>query len=249
MELQRVSLIDGDDSVSGWFTTRSAGSVNRQGAIPGLNCGFNTSAPRDEVERNRQQLLETLGLDAEQVAFAGQVHGNRVRVVRSGGHYPETDGLITTQRGIFLAIQVADCAAVLLADTENRVVAALHAGWRGAVSEIVPETVNQMSAESGVDPEQLIAWISPCISQERFEVGEEVAEQFPGEFVRREGGAKPHVDLKGFIRKQLLDAGLRSDRIDLDPGCTFTDAGRYYSWRRDRHQSGRMLAVIGRSGS
>jgi len=240
-----VSLPERNDAVKGWFTTRSADSVNRDGSIPGLNCGYNTSAPRDEVDQNRQQLLETLGWEPEQVAFADQVHGHRVRVVDTGGTWPETDGLITTRRGLLLAIQVADCAAVLISDREGRAVAALHAGWRGAVSGIVPEAINEMLHVSGATPEQLVAWISPCISQERFEVGEEVAEQFPEIFVRREGVARPHVDLKGYVRKQLLDAGLETGRIRTDPGCTFNNSGRYYSWRRDRQKAGRMLAMIG----
>ncbi|MCH8558268.1 MAG: polyphenol oxidase family protein, partial [Balneolia bacterium] len=114
--------------------------------------------------------------------------------------------------------------------------------WKGAVADIVPRTIAEM-VKLGAKAERLEAFISPCISQARFEVGLEVAEQFPARFVDN-SREKPHVDLKGFVNQQLLDAGLAGSSITLSEGCTMSKPDAYYSFRREKQQSGRMMALI-----
>ncbi|MDZ7680638.1 MAG: peptidoglycan editing factor PgeF [Fodinibius sp.] len=192
--------------------------------VPGLNFGFNTAEKKELVAANRLSLLSHLRLDPGWVAYADQVHSNRVQTVAEGGTYPSTDGLVTTIPGLTLGIQVADCAAVLLADVQNGVVAALHAGWRGAVGDIVPRGIAVMT-EQGAHPDNIVAFVSPCISLKNFEVGAEVAEQFPPEFVDWEQYEKPHIDLKGFLRYQMQEAGIAEQQIEISAQCTIEENG------------------------
>lgn len=177
------------------------------------------------------------------MAVAQQVHGERVAWVDAPGLVPETDGLVTATDGLTLGIKVADCAAILFCDPVAGVSAAVHAGWRGAVGGIHRNALKMM-ADAGCDPIRTHAWISPCIGIASFEVGEEVAERFPSRFVHREGYAKPHVDLGGYLVSELLDAGLSPSRITLDGRCTVEHPDTFWSYRRESTEAGRMMALI-----
>lgn len=231
-----------DEHVSSWFSLRNRESVHPERTISGLNLGLNTEEEEDVILNNREQLLAKIGLDAHQIAYAVQVHKTHVEEVNHGGTYPNTDAFVTTKPNLALAIQVADCAALLFADPVNHVIGAAHAGWRGAAGNIVPKTINKMK-ELGAEVEQIKVFVSPCISLKNFEVGEEVAEQFPDEFVDRTNYEKAHVDLKEFLRWQLLEEGMMESKIELDTQCTISDS-QFYSYRRQKEKSGRMMAII-----
>ena len=210
--------------------------------IPGLNLGYNTPAPDAITQENRQFWLRAAGADPARTSWGIQVHGTNIEEVHSPGVFPDTDGLICTQAGHSIGIFVADCAAVLLCDEQRGIIAAAHAGWKGAAAGIVAKTVEKMMAY-GARPGHLEAFISPCISQANFEVGEEVARRFPETFVDR-SYPKPHVDLGGFIGFQLQEKGVFEKHITRAEGCTMNDGGRFYSYRRESRQSGRMMALI-----
>lgn len=230
------------EQLNAGFTLKNP-SINEGELIPGLNVGRNTADDPERVEENRQAIYRQFGLDPEWVAWGDQVHSSRVRFVTSGGVYPETDGLVTNVPGLALVIQVADCAAVLLADPKTHVVAAVHAGWRGAAGLIVENAVQKM-IEKRAQPANIHAYISPCISQYNFEVGSEVAELFPDEVVNYEKYKKPHIDLKQFIYNQLTDQGIQRTNIEVDGHCTIEDEDLFYSYRREQDSSGRMLGFI-----
>lgn len=235
--------LSGTQGIDAWFTLKNRHYSSRDGRIKGLNLGFNTTDPETIVTQNRSLLLSELDIDSGRVAYADQVHSDKIQVVSEGGTYSSTDGLITTMPGLTLAIQVADCAAVLLWDTSNHVVGAFHAGWRGAAAGILPKGVRSM-VRQGADPGQMEAFVSPCLSQKNFEVGPEVAELFPSLFVDRNSYRKPHVDLKGFLAGQLREAGLKASHMEVRKECTLDEAGDFYSYRREGEESGRMMALI-----
>ncbi len=210
--------------------------------VPGLNLGYNTNDDDLVTAENRERWLLDAGADPLLTSWGIQVHGKNVRVVDKPGVYPETDALVTNRPGFSLAVFVADCAAVLLADEENGITAVAHAGWKGAAAGIVPDTVRTMQS-LGAEPENIGAFISPCISLKNFEVGEEVAVQFPVKVVDRTY-PKPHVDLKRFVHDELHHCGIPATAIHTEPGCTFDDASQFYSFRREREKSGRMMALI-----
>ena len=243
LELIRPEVLNRSDRIQAWFTCKNAAYFGTEQQVPGLNLGFNTNEQESVVAQHRRDLLSVLKLDENKIAYAEQVHGNEVRIVEEGGTFQGVDALVSQIPGLTLAIQVADCAAVLLADSRQGIVAAVHAGWRGAAGDILPKTISKMAA-LGAQPSQIHSFISPCISQQNFEVGPEVAEKFPAEFIDYQSYQKPHVDLKGFLNHQLLEQGLKKEAIEVHEGCTVDDAKQFYSYRREQQQSGRMLGLI-----
>lgn len=232
-----------NESISSWFSLKNPELVTTGQRIPGLNVGMNTSENLVVVQRNREILSNTICTDVDNICFANQIHQSNVLQVVKGEIYNDVDAFVTTKKGLALAIQVADCAAVLLGDPLNQVIGAAHAGWRGAVAGIVPKTISKME-ESGADPANMKAYISPCISARNFEVGSEVAAQFPSHLVNHTDFSKPHVNLKLFIVEQLLSKGIAAENIEMDELCTMENADSCYSYRREKEQSGRMAGII-----
>lgn len=228
----------------------TVGMSTRHGGVSGppydtLNLGRHVEDDAHCVEENRRRFCASLDTDPAWLATAGQVHGSTVRAIDAPRHEPFCDGLVTTTSGLLLAIAVADCAAVLLADPTHGVAGACHAGWRGAVRGIVADTVTAM-ADRGAVPTETRAYVSPCLSQEAFEVGPEVAAQFDAAVVGHPDGAeRPHVDLKAALRRQLEDAGLPPDAIEVSDRCTLQEPDHFFSYRASQQQSGRTGRMFG----
>ncbi len=203
--------------------------------------GINTLTDLTVTESNRSDCVTRIGLNPEELAIVRQVHGTDVIIAKSPGILGEADGLVTNVEGLAIGILVADCAAVLVCDPVNRIIGAFHAGWRGAVGGIVLKGIRVMQSLGG---SEFHVWMSPCIGLNAFEVGDEVAAQFPTQFVYSEGFEKPHIDLKAFLIQQLQDIGIHRDRILSDSRCTFEDSN-LFSYRRQGKESGRMMGVIG----
>jgi hypothetical protein len=210
--------------------------------ISGLNLAFSSSEDPDRIQQNRTVFLQALGIEASHLALCRQVHGTVVHIAHQGGPLGEGDGLVTATPGLAVGVLVADCGAILLADPIAKVVGALHAGWRGAAGGIVQQGISKM-CQLGAEPSRIQAFLGPCIGVAHFEVGEEVATLFPDKCVERVGFDKPHANLKCWIRQQLLDQGLLEQHLEMHPACTYSDT-RLYSYRRQKEQSGRMLALI-----
>lgn len=242
IEVIRPNIFADSKDIEAWFVPKNSSISSSESTINGLNLGLNTADSTTRVQKNRSFLFNQLNIIPKDVALANQVHGSRVQEVTGGGTYGETDGLITQIPGITLGIQVADCAALMLADIQNHVIAAVHAGWRGAAGGIVENTVEKMK-QVGSNPEEIRVFISPCLSFSNFEVGEEVAEQFPDKFVDYTSFSKPHVNLKTFLASSLQQQGVAEFQIEIHPGCTLK-SDKFYSYRREGEDSGRMMALI-----
>lgn len=229
------------------FSTRAGGTS--EGPYAALNLGLSTDDEAARVLENRRHLGRAVGFAPEQWVIAGQVHGDRILHAREAGLFRGYDGLVTDRAGLLLCISAADCAAVLLADPAAGILGACHSGWRGTVKRISEKTVARMQS-LGARPGRLRAYISPCISVENFEVGEEVAERFDERYVRRPVEAphqkKPHVDLKAAIEDQLRRAGVPADQIEVSPYCTVAKQETLFSYRAGDGTTGRMMGVVGR---
>lgn len=238
----RIPRLLNTQAIQAVFTESNRENVNTRESIPGLNLGTNTNAPDSIIQKNLSLLFAELGWDIHQLATANQVHRSNIQIIEKPGIYENTDGLITKAKNLALGIRVADCAAVLIADPSSEVIGAFHAGWKGAAGNIIPKGIKKMIS-LGADTHQMVAYISPCISLENFEVGEEVATKFPDEFIDRVSYIKPHVDLKAFILHQLTQGGLKKMSIEVDEGCT-VEGDQFYSYRREHSLAGRMLGLI-----
>ena len=173
------------------------------------------------------------------MASLKQIHSAIVLVAdRAEGCAGEGDALLAVGAGYTVSVRTADCFPILLADPAHRVVAAVHAGWRGTAGRIAPETLRHMRLKYGTNPEDVLAAIGPGIRACCYEVGEEVARQF--------GQARAgRLDLAAENARQLERAGVAPSRIDHVATCTFCNADQFFSWRRDRDSSARMISYIG----
>ncbi|NNE46522.1 MAG: peptidoglycan editing factor PgeF [Rhodothermales bacterium] len=238
-EIRRPAVF-GSKVVAG-FSTRHGGLST--GAFESLNVGLNTRDIESIVLENRERLFQTIGRKWSDVAIAGQVHGTAVSHADVPGLYAETDALVTNTPDRVLAITAADCAVVLMADEEAGVVGACHAGWRGAAGRICSETIRSM-VKLGARAEDICAYVSPCISVDRFEVGEEVARLFNDRHVvRSEAWTRPHVDLKSCIADELFSCGVPSESVEVSPECT-CDSPDFFSYRCAAGDTGRMMGFI-----
>ena len=216
----------------------------------------------DNLQRNFAILLSALGLSNVPMATVQQVHGCEVALLRAEGEgeYSETaqaeirdrfqgqtraDGIVSDVTSAMLAIRIADCAPILLASDDGRIVAAIHAGWRGVVSGVVARSVAEINT-LGITSDRIVAAIGPAIGVKHFEVGAEVAREFHtaglSATIDTIGCAKPHINLVAAIKLQLRQCGVT--RIDGGSLCTFGNATDFYSHRRDHGTTGRMVAII-----
>ncbi len=199
------------------------------------------------VAECRRELAAFLGVRPEALIVPRQTHGCRIAVVDRVPFPPEelesTDAVITSLPGVAVGVNTADCVPVLLSAPGAGIVAAVHAGWRGAVAGIVGRTVAKM-AQLGAEPSDIRAAIRPCICVECFEVGEEVAVRFPEEFVVRRESVRPHVDLPSYVASQLAEAGIKPGNISMPQGCTRCNPRRYFSARAIGSASGRIFSFV-----
>jgi hypothetical protein len=203
------------------------------------------------VYENFKLMQAAIGCASLERLWVHQVHGgNVVGAMRDDGFENGTkgDALVSDDSSKVLSVRVADCTPVLIAGKDGRVVAAIHAGWRGVIAGIVPNAIAKMM-ENGCKADALIAAIGPGIGEEAFEVGEEVVQEFERVFgakapVRRVGGGKGRACLRSAIQMQLAAAGISSDHIDITDRCTFRDRDEFFSHRRERGITGRMAALI-----
>jgi YfiH family protein len=200
--------------------------------IPWLQHGFGTRLSADWP-------------DLSDIASLRQIHSDKVLIVDRGGVFGEGDAMISNQPGITLTIRTADCLPILMADVRNRAVAAVHAGWRGTVLEILPKTVQAMADCFGTGLDDLVVAIGPGIGHCCFEVGPEVAIQFAPLFPeRRDLDGRTKLDLVETNRRLLGRNGGRVGQLDASDLCSCCRADLFHSYRRDRESAGRMVSAI-----
>jgi YfiH family protein len=207
-----------------------------------LNLGVHTSDTSENIQTNLELFTKHLGINVNSLARSYQCHGDEILITQVPVYAENFDAIITNSKGVFPGVGIADCCPILLADPMHQVVAAIHAGWKGTVKEIVRKTVEKMQMEFQSLPTDILAYIGPCISQEFFEVGDEVANQFLSEVKVLKNG-KYHIDLKLANALQLKNAGVK--QIEISPFCTVKNNDLFFSYRKENGQTGRMLAVIG----
>ncbi len=210
------------------------------------------------VIENRRRLLSALHLAGAPLITLRQVHSNRVHIIEDNAaqwNGVEGDAMATRVQGIALAVKTADCLPVLIADPAGKAVAAIHSGWKGTLSGILPSAIREMQRAFGSDPSQLMAVIGPGIRKCCYEVGMEVADPFArkypgccsaGGFEGR--GNKCMLDLCKVLEMQMDQEGIRAEnRHDLGV-CTCCNTGEFFSHRAEGAAAGRMMSVIGLSG-
>jgi len=234
------------------FSTR-AGGVSTVYGDADLKLGFTKDDSPNAVRENRRRFVAAVAGEPDVPLTAiRQVHGTKIAIVRENPREPlEADGLMTATPGIILGVQAADCVPMLLVDLRLRVVAALHAGWRGTVPGMAARSIEKMRDEFGSAPQDIIAAVGPSIGVCCYEVGDEVRAEFDRAF----GYAKElfhgrNLNLWEANRRQLLDAGLSDEAVTVlgeCTGCARTGDGqrKYFSHRMEQGFTGRAMGVVG----
>lgn len=192
----------------------------------------------------RKMLAELLAVDRDRIVIPRQTHSNNVITITNWpiDEKPEdVDAVVTNVPNLIIGINTADCVPIILVDESSHVIASVHAGWRGVVARIASCTIEEM-CKIGSNPNDIIAYIGPCIHENCFEVGEEVANQFSNEFISRKYGTKPHINLIAAVKKELVENGIRIENIIVDSSkesCTRCNPDRYFSARALGINSGR----------
>jgi YfiH family protein len=217
----------------------------------------------ENIYENRRRFLK-LFAGERVLAACWQVHGSDVRVVKnledarepidSLGESAYCDALMTRAANVLVGVKTADCVSIIMGDARTGACAAVHAGWRGTLAEIVPRAMERMSVEYDTRPADVRASIGPAAGACCYEVGREVIDAFRQKFPdagelltpTREGHAR--IDLQRANREQLMDAGVAASRIHVAPLCTMCRTDLFFSYRREKKvygRTGRLMSVIG----
>ncbi len=209
----------------------------------GFNMSLSIGDDEERVNSNRRLFFETLGLQTENVAYQNQIHSNIVTATGYGGNVGDSDALITPRKGIGLAILMADCVGIFIYDKVEKVVVGIHSGWKGTTQEITKKTLEQLRDEFDCNPENLFVYIAPSISQNNYEVGREVAEQFNEKYLIPKG-EKFLLDVAQANYDMLVNFGIPKSQIEKSELCSYS-ASYIHSFRRDKNNSGRAFGVVG----
>jgi polyphenol oxidase len=226
---------------------------NRKGGVSkapfsSLNLGLYTDDKPENILENRKIFFENLGIKMSRVTQSYQVHKDKILKVTRSKVYEGYDALITENSNTFLSVTVADCTPILIYDAKNQAVAAVHAGWKGTVLDITAKTIQRMREEFKTNPRDCYVYVGTCIDENSFEVGEDVAAMFTIDLKRLDkSGRKPrfYVDLKKANVTQLLKCGVPENQIEVSPYSTVLDNDAYFSHRKEKGKTGRMIALIG----
>ncbi|HYD19125.1 MAG TPA: peptidoglycan editing factor PgeF [Patescibacteria group bacterium] len=234
------------------FFTRIGGASG--GLYDSLNCAFSSKDDGENVRANRAKVAEVIGVEPENVVTLKQVHSNKVITVTQAwtrDKAPEADALVTAEKGLAISVLTADCAPVLFAAKRSRIVGAAHAGWKGALTGVMDETVKAMVA-LGAKAEDISAAIGPCIGPQSYEVSEGFEKPFLEQEAANEKffrtGKPGHLifDLPGYVAHRLQQAGVGAvydTRQD-----TLTNESAYFSYRRSclrgEPDYGRQISAI-----
>lgn len=198
----------------------------------------------EQVENFRNILAENLNVARKDLIFQKQIHEDTIQTITEHSEVINySDGMITNIKGIVLNVTIADCVGILVYDSVNDAIGAFHSGWRGTVLNIARSGILKLTKEYGTNPQDLRVWLSPAAGKDLYEVGREVADLFP-DTVKKAKGEKFLLDVRGRIKEQLIELGVKAENIDVSDICTISDKN-YHSYRRDSDASGRMSAFIG----
>ena len=208
-----------------------------------FNLSYSVGDDKEKVNQSRKIFFNELGLNEKMISYQKQVHEDKINFVDTYGSCGESDALITKTKNLGLAISSADCPAIFIYDPVKKTIAAVHSGWKGTEKQILRKTIKRLSDEYSCSSSDLICYIGPSISQKNYEVGEEVAKKFDGQFILTKEN-KYYLDLTGANFSMLINEGVKKVNIQVSKLCSYEYSNLLHSYRRDGVKSGRALGVI-----
>lgn len=245
-----------NDRLKAGFTTRNGG--NSQRPFDTFNLGLHVPDRKADVISNRRKLAKDLSIELESWVSGEQIHQTNVHIVKAedrgkgatsySSSLANIDGIVANRSDVLCTAFFADCVPLYFFDPDTEYIGIAHAGWKGTVHRIGEKMVDTFKA-AGTDPAKLLVAIGPCISRDVYEVDKHVIDHIPEHF--RQESLIPlennHflLDLKQLNKENLLQQGVLPHNIDITNYCTFHDEALFFSHRRDRGKTGRMLGYIG----
>jgi YfiH family protein len=233
------------------FFTRTGGVS--EGIYRGLNTGLGSNDDPGKVAENRYRVAAWMQVAPENLLSVNQIHSPDVIVVREAFSppRPKADAMVTDRPGLAICASAADCGPVLFADPEARVIGAAHAGWKGALTGVLENTITAMEG-LGAKRESIVAVLGPSISQANYEVGPEFVERFTAAdaanaryFVASAKAGHALFDLNLYTVDRLGRAGVQAAQLGR---CTYAEENLFYSYRRATHRKeadyGRLISAI-----
>lgn len=247
MNIIKTDLLNNIDFVDHGFFDRQGGVSSEN--FESLNVGLGKGDDEKNVIENRKIVAEQFGVSVENLVILNQVHGDKVHVIdeKNISQYQfssasqalknEGDAIITNQKGLLIGVNTADCAPILLCAPNERLIAVVHAGWKGALGSIIENTVETMKSLGG---KSIVASIGPCIQRRSFVIKKDVANQIDKRYLLTFDN-KILFDMSLLILEKLMRLGVKSvSKIGID---TFVDEN-FFSYRRQNGTCGVQFSGI-----
>ncbi|MDR3031253.1 MAG: peptidoglycan editing factor PgeF [Holosporales bacterium] len=247
MDVIKTNLLTKINFIEHGFFDRNGGESS--GVFESLNVGFKTEDDAQNVIRNREIIAQNFNIPVSNLIILNQMHGNFVHVIDSKNidQYKfssqeqslsiEGDSIITDQKNLLIGVTTADCAPILLCDPNAKIIAAIHAGWRGATSEIIENTFEKLKS---MNCKYILASIGPCIQGRSFVVTNDLAEKVEKRYISYFNG-RTLFDMQFLILEKLMKLGAKIvSKINID---TFLNSN-FFSCRRQNGQYGVQFSGI-----
>lgn len=237
-----------DEIEHGFFNSKGGYS---KGIYESLNCGIGSKDLKKNVFRNLEKVAKQINTTKQNIILLNQVHSNKVFNVRDIFKKRRIgDGLITNRKKLALGILTADCAPILIFDPKKKIIAALHAGWKGAFKDIIGKTINKLN-QKGSKSKDLIAVVGPCISIKNYEVKKDFLNKFLQKSKKnikffKLYNKKIFFSLNSYIKSQLIN--MKVKKIEIIHKNTFPKKNNFFSSRRSIKNKfndyGRNISII-----
>ncbi len=240
MQIIKSTLLEKFPNLIFGFSTKIG--LNRQSPF-WFNMSLTVGDDKEKVHENREAFFNVIGLTTSQIAFQKQVHSDIISIVEKPGMIGESDAMITTKPNIGLAVSSADCVPIFIYDSGNRLIAAVYAGWRGTQKQILCKTIETLIKNFNSEKNNLVFYIGPSITQDNYEVGEEVSIQFDPKYSVRKYG-KIYLNVLLANVDMIYKFGISKNQIEISNLCSYKEKDLLHSFRRDAEKSGRALGII-----
>jgi len=206
-----------------------------KGIYKGLNCGKGSKDKKVNVKKNLDYVSQRMNVEKGKLILMHQTHSNKVVVIKKNNYKKKVfaDAMITKMKGFALGVVTADCVPIILYDTKNEIIGCIHAGWKGAFSDIIKNTVSKIKKISSGN--KIYACIGPCIDRKNYEVDKNFYKMFVAKsrnnkiYFSNKKNEKKLFNLRKFVTDRLIKANIKVDQVDRD---TYAEKSNFFSYRR-----------------
>ena len=222
-----------------------------KGIYKGLNCGKGSNDNKKNINKNLNYVAKKMGSEKTKLILMHQTHSNQVIEIKKNNYKKKilADAMITKMNGIVLGVLTADCVPIIVYDAKNKIIGCIHAGWKGALSGIIKNTINKIKKNNSNN--KIYASIGPCINKKSYEVDKNFYKKFISKsknnkiYFSKKNRTKMFFNLRKFVTDKLLKLGVKVDQVNRD---TLSESSNFFSYRRScklkEKDYGRCISTI-----